>query len=377
MKTILSALTIFCVMGLNAQDVQLSGTNCQMPYLVTYNNVTMHSAVIHWGVYKGTPPPESYILKYRDAMVSPSKWITIDNITDTTFTLTNLKPNNGYSVKVAAVCSNGVISKYAPFRSVLEFSTNAKGNYCWAYGNGMNYIQGFRLGGVNYNSGDNGGYGDYISTIIPLTASQTYKLYLKGHIWSSINPSCKFRVYIDYNQNKTFESNEFAGSVITTKSDSVVNFNFKVPASAKNGDTRLRIVYEETWFTYNSPCAYNTNGEVEDYTVNISGGSLQEFNTLKNNQAENFAETTILKISPNPVSNGNATIQYSLINPGNVQIIIRDFMGKNIQLISKGILGKGTFTEKLNVQNVIPGIYQVNLLQNGQVIQQQKLVVVH
>lgn len=374
MKTFLSVLSICFATGICAQDVQ-SGTNCMLPYNVQVENITMNSAIIHWGVYSG-PPPESYILKYMDGMISPSKWMTIDNITDTSYTLTNLKPNNGYSVKVAAVCGNGITSKYAPYRSSLDFSTNAKGDYCWAYGNGNNYIEGFRLGGVNYKSGDNKGYGDYVSTKIHLNANQAYKMYLKGFIWSSINPSCQFRVYIDFNQNKTFEANELAGSAITTKSDSVVDLNFKIPATAKNGDTRLRIVYEETWFTYNSPCNYNTNGETEDYTVHISGGAKQDLSTLKNNSLENTVFST-LQISPNPVTNGPISIQYRLIQQGKVQINIRDYMGKTVQLIDMGIAGIGSFTEKLNVQNLIPGIYQVNLLQNGRIIQQQKLVVVH
>ncbi|MBS1731638.1 MAG: fibronectin type III domain-containing protein [Bacteroidetes bacterium] len=374
MKTILSALIIFCTMGLYAQEGQTLEPTCQMPYRVTYGDINMRNAVIHWGIFSG-PPPESYILKYMDAMVSPSKWRTIENITDTTYTLTGLKPNHGYSVKVAAVCSNGVISKYGPNQSGLSINTEAKGNYCWAYGNGLNYIEGMRLNGVNYSTGDNGGYGDYVSTIIPLEAGHIYKMYLKGHIWSNNNPDCQFRAYIDYNQNKTFEEDEYVGNVYTTKSDSVVQFNFKVPVSAQNGETRLRLVFEETFFASDSPCNYNANGETEDYTVNISGGSLQA-NPINDNASENM-QSVKLQISPNPASNGLITLQYNLVQKGSVQISIRDYMGTSTQLINKGFIDKGTYTEKLQVQNLMPGIYQVTLLQNGAIIQQQKLVVVY
>lgn len=369
MKKYLPILTFFCISHIHAQEIQEQSAQCPSPNLVQDSMVWPYGALITWQNYNGTKP-ESYNLVFKET-ARKGKPDTIFNIKDSFYLIKNLKPSTNYSVRVASVCVNGEVSKYVPHYSWL-FYTNAKGNYCWSVGNGIDYIEAIRLGGITYRSGEDDGYGDYTSTIIPLTANNTYKMYLQAHLFFP-NNIFQFRVYIDYNQNGNFESNEFVGTV-PVKSEDGVNFNFKVPADAKDGDTRLRVVFDETFLSYNSPCGNATNGETEDYTVHINGGTLQGFGALKNIPAEDAGNN--LQITPNPVSAGNATIQYDLILNGNVQIIIRDYLGKNVQLFNKGNLNKGMYTEKINIQNYTSGIYQVELLQNGQVIGRQKLVVI-
>ncbi|MFZ1798330.1 MAG: GEVED domain-containing protein [Chitinophagaceae bacterium] len=369
MKKALLIPAFFCLAALNAQEVQVQQADCPAPILVQDSIVWPYRALITWENYNGSMP-ESYNLLYKETN-RRGKPDTVFNITDSFYEMKNLKPSTNYSVRVASVCKNGEVSKYVPNYS-WKFYTNAKGNYCWSVGNGLDYIEAIRLGGITYRSGEDDGYGDYTSTIIPLTANNTFKLYLQAHLFFP-NNIFQFRVYIDYNQNRNFEPNEFVGTVPVTSEDGV-NINFKVPADAKNGDTRLRIVFDETFLSYNSPCGNATNGETEDYTVRINGGTFQGFGALKNIPAEDAANN--LQIAPNPVSAGNATIQYDLIFNGNVQIIIRDYLGKNVQLFDKGNLNKGRYSEKINIQNFTSGIYQVELLQNGQVIGRQKLVVI-
>lgn len=370
MKKVLSIMAFFCLTQLNAQTEKGNNPNCSAPILVQNSKTSSNSALITWRNFNGATP-ESYNLVYKptDRKGKPD---TIFNIQDTFYKLKNLKPSTNYSVRVASVCANGEVSKYRPNNSWL-FYTNAVGNYCWSVGNGLNYIDAVRLTGITYRSGADGGYGDYTSTIIPLIASNTYKMYLQAHLFFTTNVF-QARVYIDYNQNGHFESNEFVGGSTVT-SDETVNFSFKVPAEAKNGNTRLRVVFDEKYFSYNSACGNAANGETEDYTVSISGGALQGFSALKSLPTQTLENN--LQIVPNPVPSGIATLRYNLISDGSVQIIIRDYLGKNIQFINKNISAKGAYTEKINVQNFTTGIYQVEILQNGQVVGRQKLVVVH
>src|SRR5205085_11487218 len=77
-------------------------------------------------------------------------------------------------------------------------------------------------------------------------------------------------VYIDYNHNGSFA--EAQEKVAQGNSTASLNLTFTVPASALNGSTRMRVQMKYSGAATNS-CTSFTFGEVEDYTVNISGNS--------------------------------------------------------------------------------------------------------
>ncbi len=91
-------------------------------------------------------------------------------------------------------------------------------------------------------------------------------------------------VWIDWNQDKDFDD---AGEEIgrwTRKTGSLVPFDFQVPADAAAGPTRMRVycdMTDEMAHPLPTPCGYEEfgefklghHGEVEDYTVNVIGGS--------------------------------------------------------------------------------------------------------
>ncbi|WP_300673127.1 GEVED domain-containing protein [Soonwooa sp.] len=116
-----------------------------------------------------------------------------------------------------------------------------------------------------------------------------------------------YTVYIDWNQNGSFldagesyfAASDFAGGVGSTIT---INKNIKVPATAKLGDTRMRIKYNFNASTTDTgkelnPCDDQTYGQAEDYTVTVQS----DLATVETNKS--FAAvypnpfTEVLKIS--------------------------------------------------------------------------------
>lgn len=74
-------------------------------------------------------------------------------------------------------------------------------------------------------------------------------------------------VWIDFNQNGTFETSE---KVVTgsTSSSGNLSYNFTVPSGALTGKTRMRVAMK--WNGIPTPCETFSYGEVEDYAIAIS-----------------------------------------------------------------------------------------------------------
>jgi hypothetical protein len=80
------------------------------------------------------------------------------------------------------------------------------------------------------------------------------------------------RVWIDFNQNNEFEVDELVFTGPVSPGGTVFTGNIAIPATALNGQTRVRF-YCNFATVPTGPClAASTFGEVEDYIVNISGG---------------------------------------------------------------------------------------------------------
>ncbi|MFV8346312.1 discoidin domain-containing protein [Flavobacterium sp. ZB4P13] len=107
-------------------------------------------------------------------------------------------------------------------------------------------------------------YSNYTSTVIPLTsgASTTYLLAPKGTTRTEY-----WRVYIDYNHNGVFT--DVGELVINVNGKTTKTGSFTVLTTALTGQTRMRVMQKYST-ALTGPCEAFTNGEVEDYTVNIS-----------------------------------------------------------------------------------------------------------
>ena len=85
--------------------------------------------------------------------------------------------------------------------------------------------------------------------------------------WIGNLPNVYCRVWIDFNNNKTFETNEI---VLERNGVNPLTSNVLVPTTATTGSVRMRVSMK--WGAYPTACETFDRGEVEDYTISIQGG---------------------------------------------------------------------------------------------------------
>jgi subtilase family serine protease len=112
------------------------------------------------------------------------------------------------------------------------------------------------------------GYSDYTNLTTTLNKGQTYPLSITPLLsWIGNLPNAFARVWIDFNQNKTFEANELV--LERTNANSLAQ-GVVIPTTALTGATRMRVSLKNG--AYPTACETFDKGEVEDYTINITGG---------------------------------------------------------------------------------------------------------
>ncbi|NQZ08828.1 MAG: collagenase [Algicola sp.] len=119
------------------------------------------------------------------------------------------------------------------------------------------HIQSVTIAGITNTSGDDNGYGDYSNqTAIQLANNAAVTL------TSNTSYDEDWRVWIDFDNSKTFDADELVYSADNQQSTSG---NVTIPASAIGTVTRMRIAMAYS----NVSATGGFDGEIEDYTVEI------------------------------------------------------------------------------------------------------------
>lgn len=145
-------------------------------------------------------------------------------------------------------------------------------SYCTSKGNSVadEYIGRVQLEGINNASSGGNGYSDFTSISANLTKGNASTITITP-TWTGTVYNEGYAVWIDYNQNGDFGD---AGELVWSKSASKttpVSGSFTVPATAKDGATRMRVSMKYNGIP--TQCETFSYGEVEDYTVNIGAGT--------------------------------------------------------------------------------------------------------
>jgi hypothetical protein len=151
-------------------------------------------------------------------------------------------------------------------------TTTPTTSYCAATSTVNNfYITNVTLGTINNSTStiESNGYSDFTNQVVSLAKGSSQTVSVTSNYNNSTVPN-HYNVWIDWNQNKTFEASE---KVLSKTSGVTVINTFTVPTTAVNGNTRMRVRY--SFENALDACGFDSRfGEVEDYTVNISGTTV-------------------------------------------------------------------------------------------------------
>jgi len=249
------------------------------------SNVSDSSAQVSWSSVAGA----TYDVRYK--LVSGSTWTT-SSVSATATTLSGLTAETAYEVQVRSKCADGSTSNYT---ASANFTTGVlQLNYCASQGNNINdeYIQRVQLNTINNPSGASSGYTDFTAISTDLAQNTAYTITVTP-LWTGTLYNEGYAVWIDYNHDGDFED---SGELVWSKAasqETPVSGSFTIPTSATQTATRMRVSMKYNGIP--TSCESFSYGEVEDYTVNITGaGPDTEAPTAPTNlAATNVTQTTL------------------------------------------------------------------------------------
>ena len=277
----------------------------------------------------------------------------VTTVTGTSYTVTGLSPSTAYTFTVKAKDAKDNLSDASNAVSITTTSNNL--TYCASKGTSVvyEYIDYVSIGGIANTTVANGGYGNFTNQTGNLPYGSNTIVLSAGY------KSAKYKeywgVWIDFNQNGTFENSEkMVNSSLNGNSN--VSYNFTVPASALAGPTRMRVAMKRG--STSTACESFYYGEVEDYTVNIGTTTITAFANPIANIPENNSNTDSYYIFPNPT---NSIL--NITNPKNKVFSYRIITSSGIQIAT----GE-TVENSINTSNLSPGIYILQLNDGNQTI---------
>ena len=227
-------------------------------------SISASEATISWD----NIPSATYDLRYKE--VTSSTWIDISDLSTSSTTLTGLLASTNYEVQVRSKCD----ASNSSYTSSHTFTTTAI-NYCVSVGT-TQWQTAVTL--VNFNTLNNAdnedpkdkGYEDFTGLSTDVTRNSSYTLTV------NVNTDGAYTIHafawIDWNQDGTFNTadEQFDLGDANNVADGVTNISpsILIPLSANLGTTRMRVVAK-----YNAnptACEASFDGEVEDYTINIT-----------------------------------------------------------------------------------------------------------
>lgn len=281
------------------------------------------------------------------------------SVTGTTYTVSGLTASTAYTFSVKAKDAAGNTSASSNVINVTTSGTAV--TYCASKGNSVadEYIDYVSIGGIANTTAGNAGYGNFTSQVGNLPYGSNIILFSAGFSGTAYTEFWK--VWIDYNQNGTFETTE---EVVSGSSSSSTNLSgtFTVPTSALVGPTRMRVSMK--YNAAQTACETFSYGEVEDYTVTIGGTAVTSFTTTKTaNELGNENSISDFSMYPNPTNN---ILNVRMADGRNSSYKVYNFLGQQVDA--------GKVSENgINVSQLISGVYILEV-NDGQKTEAKKFI---
>lgn len=182
---------------------------------------------------------------------------------------------NAGSAKVSKKSVHPITQKSATAAASLKTTAYAPAAYCAPVDlicSDGDLITNVTVAGINNTSECSpNGYGDYTAMQGQIVAGQSYPVSVTvGSGWFE-----RVSAWIDFNNNETFEAEEFLGEIGAGSDFAVTTLtgNLAIPSTLVSGSYRLRLMVIATGSSNpaeTDACADGNYGEVEDYTLVIA-----------------------------------------------------------------------------------------------------------
>ena len=305
------------------------------------SSITTSSATLSWSASTGAT---SYSVQVRPQGGSWSTYST----SSTSYSLSGLAAATTYEWQVRANNANGS-SSYA---TAISFTTQSVSlTYCTSKGSNSSYewIDLVQFAGIDRTSGNDGGYKDMTSMVASVAPGGSYTIYFSAGFKSSSYTEY-WAVWIDFNQNGTFDADEKVASG-SSSSSATLSATVAIPSTALLGNTRMRVSMK--YNAAQTACESFSYGEVEDYTVNISDNRNDYNNNPFAEELGNDA-VEVYTIYPNPATD-RLVVSLKGIE-GEVSLRIYDLQGR---LVKETTLNN--FDTEINVDDLAKGVYIISV----------------
>ncbi|WP_438965248.1 choice-of-anchor J domain-containing protein [Flavobacterium sp.] len=263
---------------------------CDLPTSLVVSNVLSTSATLSWNA-PSIAPANGY--EYYFDTVNTTPTVSGSATALTTADLASLMPNTTYYVWVRSICATG---NESPWTASASFYTG----YCIPVStSSLTYIDNFSTTNAsvdvsNLTSGyATSGYQNNFATLgVTEFVNGTFDVNA-----SIVGGSLGLAVWVDWNNNLTFETSEVVYST-SSYGSGPYNFAITIPSTTIPGDYVMRVMvdYNDSNPGDDSACGFGgTRGEVEDYklTVLAQPTDAVDFANLQSFVANNSEVTSI------------------------------------------------------------------------------------
>jgi len=96
---------------------------------------------------------------------------------------------------------------------------------------------------------------------------------------------------------------------------------------------------------------------------------------IDENSGRNTETADFLAVFPNPVNESIINIIYIVNNASNIQLLLYDIFGREIKTLKNQPKEPGNYYLSVDISQLKPGIYYINMKENGMHIWCKKIIV--